>query len=152
MLNSAVVASVRRSDLDTFNQQVLACQDQAFTLAAYLLGDDRIADEVVQRAVLQTYRQARMSAGMAVRDSILRHVLRLCDLQNARPKALPAGLARLPDRERRSLLLVDVLRLSYAEAAGVLGCSSASLAQWIADARQRLVPYMATPSGEVAGA
>jgi hypothetical protein len=33
--------------LDRFNQQVLACQDEAFTLALFLLGDETAVCEVV---------------------------------------------------------------------------------------------------------
>ena len=41
--------------LDQFNQQVLACQDEAFTLAFSILGDEGLACEVVQKAFLQVY-------------------------------------------------------------------------------------------------
>jgi DNA-directed RNA polymerase specialized sigma24 family protein len=41
--------------LSLFNQQVLHYQDDAYTLARYLLGDDAVAEAVMQNAVQVTF-------------------------------------------------------------------------------------------------
>jgi len=56
---------------------VLVCQDEAFTLAAYLLGDDRAADEAVTQAVTIACRHYRRLPDHPIRLTALREVVRL---------------------------------------------------------------------------
>jgi hypothetical protein len=127
-----------RRDLNEFNRQVLACQNQAFTLACSLLGNEPAADAVVSDAVRALY--AQFPVKTSILPQLLHEVLRRCE-RGARPKGagVPVHLRRLPARECRALLLVDVLGLCYDEAAEVLGCSRQQLAAWLASGRQRLV-------------
>lgn len=125
--------------LDVYNQEVLACQQEAFTLALYLLGNDHAADDVVQRSVMAAYRCCRRSPDQPIRLTILREVIRLCDHHTGRPEdGLSSHLRRLSRRECRSLLLIDLLGLSYDQAAHVLRCKKHDLAQWLARARANL--------------
>ena len=41
--------------LDQFNQQVLTCQDEAFTLAVSLAADKKLACKIVQEVILKVY-------------------------------------------------------------------------------------------------
>jgi len=41
--------------MDRFNQQVLACQEEAFTLAFSLFGNEALACEVLQEVILRVY-------------------------------------------------------------------------------------------------
>jgi hypothetical protein len=127
-----------RHDLNEFNRQVLACQNQAFTLAWYLLGSEPAADTVVSDAVRALY--ARFPVPTAILPQLLREVLRRC-ARGARRKdvGVPLHLRGLPAREYQALLLVDVLGLCYDEAAEVLRCSRNALTGWLAAGRQRLV-------------
>ncbi len=121
--------------LSAFNQQVLQQQEDAYTLAFYLLGSAEAAAQAVQTAVVQTYQ--RDGHGSA-RLNLLRAVLKNC-LGPAIPvtggDALTRGILALPQDERRTMLLVDVLGLSYVEAAQVLGTSTGRVSQWLTGAR-----------------
>lgn len=44
-----------REFLDHFNRQVLACQDEAFTLACYLVGDEKTVCVVLQDVIRNVY-------------------------------------------------------------------------------------------------
>jgi DNA-directed RNA polymerase specialized sigma24 family protein len=126
-------------DLESFNRFVMACQDEAFTLATYLLADDRAADAAVQAACLRAYRRHRRLPGVPVRLLILQEVLAHCERPVRKPDKEPLEwLFDLPLRERQSLLLVDLLSLSYAQAAEVLGCPREQLARRLARARLRI--------------
>jgi predicted DNA-binding protein (UPF0251 family) len=133
VVSSAGRRAPSRHDLDGFNRQVLACQDQAFTLAVYLLGDEPAADAVVAQAVREIYTRARLLP--SIRVQLLGEVLPRCGPR----KASTREELRLHGHERDALLLVDMLGLCYDEAAQVLGCSHAKLTGWLAAARQRLV-------------
>jgi DNA-directed RNA polymerase specialized sigma24 family protein len=123
------------SDLDRYNEQVLAHQNEAFTLAAYLSRDDREADRTVEQAFLSVFRQWTSSPGESIRLPVLREVVRLSSPSQRNRNGRSDLLQRVSPRERRALLLVDVLGLSYDEAASVLGCSRSRLARLLAQAR-----------------
>ncbi len=118
------------ASLDAFNRQVLLLQDQAFSLAFCLLGDEPAASLVTQSAVKDAYAQYGGNF-QTLKIHILRAVLR-----RARP--LPPH----PPLSRRAccvLLLVDHLALTYEEAARVLRCSPAQIARRLALARRTAV-------------
>jgi len=121
--------------LSAFNQQVLQQQDDAYTLAYYLLGSAEAASQAVQQAVLQCYQH---NGRGSQRLSLLKTVLKNC-LNPAIPVTgadpLARGILSLPQDERRTVLLVDVLGLSYVEAAQVLGTSTGRVSQWLTGAR-----------------
>jgi DNA-directed RNA polymerase specialized sigma24 family protein len=123
-------------DLDSYNQQVLACQDEAFTLAAYLLGDDVAADDVLARAFLHVYQDPRRASQASIRLPVLREVIRLC----SRTRLSSAGglLSKLTRRERQALLVVDLLGLTYDQATNVLACSRDHLVRHLAKAREKV--------------
>ncbi len=126
-------------DLATYNSLVLACQDEAFTLAAYLLGDDRAADAAVQEAVARAYRRYLRAPEISVRLLILQQVLARCGRSTRVRDVGPVeGFRDLAPRERTTLLLVDVVGLSYDQAAEVLGCSRDQVARRLARARVRI--------------
>lgn len=121
--------------LSAFNQQVLQQQEDAYTLAYYLLGSAEAASQAVQQAVLQCYQQTGRGSQ---RLSLLKTVLKNC-LQPSVPVTgadpLTRGILSLPQDERRTVLLIDVLGLSYVEAAQVLGTSTGRVSQWLTGAR-----------------
>ncbi|MGC9522046.1 MAG: hypothetical protein ACP5HG_09215 [Anaerolineae bacterium] len=127
-------------DLADHNRQVLACQEEAFTLAAYLLADDEAADAAVQQACLRAYQRHRRRPDTSVRLLIFREVISLCARPIGQGVGGPLGaLLDLTSRERQSLLLVDLLGLSYADATEVLRCTQRQLTRWLASARSSLV-------------
>jgi DNA-directed RNA polymerase specialized sigma24 family protein len=122
--------------LSAFNHQILQQQEEAYTLAYYLLGSAEAASQAVQIAVVQCYQQS--SRGGSQRLSLLRTVLK-----NSLASSIPVtgadpltrGILSLPQEERRTVLLVDVLGLSYVEAAQVLGTNTSRVSQWLTGGR-----------------
>lgn len=63
--------------MDRFNQQVLVCQEKAFTMAFWLLGDEALACEVLQKVVLRVYCGWRNDEGNLV-TKVLQGVIGFC--------------------------------------------------------------------------
>lgn len=137
------------NDLSGFNQQVAACQDEAYTLAWYLLGDDAAAEAVVQAAVANVFHGYSISqAGKkSCRLSVLQAVLDQCQQQSTNPLPTTGAsngdgilemLQRLPEREKQALVLIDILGLAYPEAAAVLGRSMKGIPGLLSRARREL--------------
>ncbi|MDD5370583.1 MAG: hypothetical protein PHQ40_15985 [Anaerolineaceae bacterium] len=120
-------------DLITFNELVLQSQDLAYTLAWRFLADDGLADQVVEKAILDLAGFPRGCAGAAFREALLHRVAaRLLQIslqpeRPERPRAIPANaeeevarrLRGLPPFCRLVVILVDCLGLSYREAAAL---------------------------------
>ncbi len=145
------------SGLNTFNTLALQTQDEAYTLAYYLLGDESGAERATQSAFNQLYRHAGLPAGR-FRLEVLRRVLASCQQQRQglgqqirfKPAAHPFSgsgeavfgkLLDLQDGERGVLVLVDVLGLDYEQAAQVLGSSRKQVGKLLAQARINLSHY-----------
>jgi DNA-directed RNA polymerase specialized sigma24 family protein len=132
------------SHLQAYNALVLAYQDEAFTLARYLLDDDELASDAVQDACREAYWMS-CNQHTSVRSGILRRVVRCCLAQEGRmngasPKSKQPGLdlRRLPMDQRALIVLVDVLGLDYGEAAQVLCKSTPFVRQKLAQGRAML--------------
>jgi len=127
--------------MQAYNRLVLQHQDEAFTLAYDLLGDDAAACETLQTVFLSAYRQD-WGAQSLFRLQVLRGVIQAC---LRRGKALPgphlagSSLAGLTDEEKCALVLVDCLGLTYPDAAFALTRQVAWVAKTLAAARRRLV-------------
>jgi DNA-directed RNA polymerase specialized sigma24 family protein len=129
--------------LSDYNQVVLQKQDEAFTLAYYLLDSEVQAAEVVQSAFIKAF-DCVYSASNDVYIEVLRHVVQGC-CQKKGQKRLSLWFRKpqtelffqeLPDKEKMVLLLVDVLKLNYATASQVLKCSEDQIRQELAQARR----------------
>ena len=128
--------------LTLFNEQIRQCQDDAYTLAWYLLGDEAEAEAATQAAVRAAY--ALFSPGQAnCKLAILKQVLLACFGKHSRASipatgGLPPALQSLPERERQALVLVDILNLSYPEAARVAGQPVREILHLLAQARSKV--------------
>ncbi len=136
----SVDQSIRRSrgsDLPAYNQLVVQHQDEAFTLACDLLGDESRAAAAVEAAFRDAYRD-----GWRIRPDfrlgILKKVVAAC-LKQAKILPGPAPMAHLltglTNTEKAVLVLVDCLELSYTDAAYVMDNSTAAVRQSLARAR-----------------
>ncbi len=134
------------ANLASFNRQVLNCQDDTYTLAWYLTGDEALAEAVVQAAVERVFRSAP-GAEKRCRSMILRTVILLS--KQHRHLLLPASgkaegsdvfemLTGLPEQERQVLILVDILGLSYSEAADLLDQPVKETSALLSQARREL--------------
>jgi DNA-directed RNA polymerase specialized sigma24 family protein len=130
-----------QADLQAFNGLVLACQDEAFTLAYSILGDEGLACEVVQAVFLRVYIR-RGAGGHPIPVQVLQGVIGMC--RRARPSKayavveLMAGWHQLECAEKEALLLVDLLGKSYQQTALVLDKSEHAVAATVALGRYKL--------------
>ena len=122
--------------LNEYNARVLDCQEDAFTLACYALGDDAQAEQVVQAAVRQAYWCFDGSEGRC-REQILSAAAEGCRRAAARRPGGPAQgvFSPLPIEERLAVILVDVLALNYRQAAEILRRPATQFARLLAQGR-----------------
>jgi len=128
------------TQLDDFNRQVLLCQDDAFTLACDLLGDEQEAAEVARQAFEHVFRHK--SRGISIRLAAMRRIVEDClRIAPSSRKANDLLVSLLPEPELLTLYLADHLLLSHAETAIVLRCSQDRIARCLALARWKIANY-----------
>lgn len=125
--------------LSLFNQQVLQIQDDAYTLAWYMLGDAVEAETVMQEAV-----QAAFSSFSSKRTDcrllILKQIVEQCRTRKpAASSSVEPGifcnLCSLSEQERVILVLIDVLGLDYQDASFITGIALGKIGSLLARAR-----------------
>ena len=137
--NGALKAGRRSIDLDlqAFNQLILQNQDEAFTLACDLLGDESLACEVVEEVFRHAFGKYR-APKTGFRLEILQRITANC-VKRAKVLAgsntLERFLAGLSNDEKVVLILVDCLELSYADAGWVLRKQPDAVRKMLAKAR-----------------
>ena len=144
------MASIAPLTLDQFNQQVLACQEEAFTLAFSLLEDKALACEVLQEVILRVYSGWRDDDCNIV-VKVLHGVIGMC--RQAKPSKTRdatewiCGWNQLERCEQEALLLVDWLGKTYHETAFILNSSERDVARDVAYGRCKLTRGF-TPESE----
>lgn len=141
-----LVQRAKQGDLEAFNALVLGYQDAVYTLAYYLLGDERQAGLAAETAFRSAYGELREFRAGSLRGWLLRRAARACRasmrargaVKPGREDGLQAGLASLPGELRLVVVLVDVMGMDYAEAGEVLGRPAAIVRERLARARQVL--------------
>lgn len=128
--------------MDRFNRQVLVCQDEAFTLAFSILGDERLASNIVQEVILRVYHRRDDREDHIIPIKVLQGVILLCrqmkpSMMDSKTEWLP-GWNQLERSEQETLLLVDVLDKSYQYTALVLNCSERDVARTVSHGRYKL--------------
>ena len=78
MDETALIQDARRGDLDAFNRLVLAYQDMAFSLAARMLSDPDLAEDVTQTAFLSAFRNFNTFRGGSFKAWVMRMVTNAC--------------------------------------------------------------------------
>jgi RNA polymerase sigma-70 factor, ECF subfamily len=78
MDENLLVLNARKGDLDSFNRLVLAYQDLAFNLAARMLSDNDLAEDVTQTAFLSAYRSLDSFRGGSFKAWVMRMVTNAC--------------------------------------------------------------------------
>ncbi len=134
------MASTSSLTLDQFNQQILACQDEAFTLTVSLVGDELLACQIMQEVILKVYTNGG-SGAQPIDRLVLHEVILSCRLANrsqfGEAMTLP-GWKQLKRGEQEVLLLVDGLGKSYQDAAFILNRSLREIARIMALGRRGL--------------
>ena len=140
-----------QADLEAFNRLVLACQDEAFTLACSILGDEGLACELVQAVFLRVYTRWE-DGGHPIPVQVLQGVIGMC--KRAGPSKAYAGVELIPGwhqlecAEQEALLLVDLLGKSYPQTALVLDKSEHEVAAIVALGRTKLTRSFRSESDE----
>lgn len=136
--------------LATFNTLALHFQDEAYTLAYYLLGDETRSAEVTQLAFDRLYQRSGLRLEQ-FRLEVLHEIwaqtrqLGRAALSHALARdALCQQLMGLKDDERLAVILVDVLALDYEEAGRVMGGSRKQVGKLLAQGRMKMAEAKAT--------
>ena len=128
----------RQPSLETFNRALMTCQDQAYTLAYYLLGSEKEAMATLQSAAEDAFRETDGKTD-STECRLFRQVLSCCRelVSEAKPQLseFHQYLQNLPFECRAAVILVDVLALDYRETARVMGCNSDHVRCVLAKAR-----------------
>jgi DNA-directed RNA polymerase specialized sigma24 family protein len=130
--------------LEQFNQQVLACQDDAFTLAIALVGEEELACQIVQEVIRKVYISGR-SESQSIDLQVLRGVVFSCRRATHSPfreSITMPGWKQLKRHQKELLLLVDVLGKTYDETALILNISWQETIQNLARGRHMLTISM----------
>ena len=163
----AVVRAASEGDMDSFAELVRAYQTPVFRFLRHFLGDAAMAEDVAQETFVRAYQQlgsfraqskfstwvfaiARNAGLDAVRARGRR--LRLVERAAPPPPAvdpeasaeLAAALGALSTRLGEPLLLVEVLGLTYREAAEVLAVPEGTVKSRVFSARRELVAWYDT--------
>jgi RNA polymerase sigma-70 factor (ECF subfamily) len=163
----AAIRAAMAGDLAAFEQLVRAYQTPVWRFLRHLLGDPELAEDITQETfirlyqrlpsfafrskfstwVLQVARNAGIDAlrGRQRRDRLLAAVPPPASRGSAPEQRaeLAAAIASLRPKLREALLVVEVLGLTYREAAVVLGAPEGTVKSRVFQARERLSAWAA---------
>lgn len=126
-----------------FNALTLRFQDEAYTLAYYMLGNDEMASNVTQKAFTGLFGGSGLHAD-AFRQAAMRNVLAGCRSAGLHPgptatsDPLRWNLLCLNAEARAAVVLIDILGYSYNEAGGILKLTQKEVGKLLAQARAGL--------------
>jgi len=133
-----------KTGLEEFNRLVMKYQDEAFSVAFYMLGNEGQAGQVVQLAVRQAFTTFK-SKKPDFRIQILQLVCEGClNSQGQTPgnrtqlSPLQKQMINLPGTERLAIILIDMLGLSYAQAGSILRQSPVQMRGLLTQGRLKL--------------
>lgn len=130
--------------LEQFNQQVLACQDDVFTLAIALVGEEELACQIVQEVIQKVFISGR-SGSQPIELQVLQGIVFSCRRATHSPfceSITMPGWKQLTRRQKEILLLIDVLGKTYQDAAFILSNSRQEIVQNLAMGRRNLARSM----------
>ncbi len=129
-----------RPTFTTLNDLTQKYQDEVYTLAYYLLGNEPAAVKITQEAFIQVHRPDMIKEHF--RLEALKYIL--LDCKGKRPRhsasadAMCDKLLKLEEDEQAAVVLVDVLGLTYDEAAWVMGRNPKQVTKLVSQARIHL--------------
>lgn len=147
-------SAARDCTLEDFNSLVIGIQDQVYTLAFVILGDQMTCETVVQAAFARAYRSIGSRKRCPTALSLYRILMDECERELHRRRKKPmegarfsngsertvwSALMSLPLDLRTAVALVDLTKLSYEQAAEVSGLSVKEIKKRLALARGYLV-------------
>lgn len=166
----AVVLAARGGDLRAFEHLVRSYQAPVWRFLRHLLGDAELAEDVTQETFVRVHRRLGTFDGRSRFSTWLFQVARNAGIDALRSRArrerltlvpppdvvspelrheLDAALAALDRDLREAILVVEVLGLSYLDAAALLGVPIGTVKSRVHRARERLLGWMT--AGEATG-
>lgn len=158
-----VIAAARRGDLHAFEALVRRYQADVWRLCLYLAHDETVAEEAAQEALVRTYRFLPKYRGRSKFTTWLFAIVRNCVNDELRKTArrnrlsarlssqpestitdetlaldIREALAALPAELREGVVLIDVLGISYHDAAQTLRVPEGTLKSRVHRARAML--------------
>lgn len=131
--------------LSLFNQQIILCQDDAYTLAWYLSGNEAEAEAITQAAV-QAASACFSPNRVDCRMLIFKQVVEQCQKRAPAPRAsvepgILHDLQFLNQHKRVVVVLVDILGLPYSEAAYLTNLPREQIRCLLAQARWQMTEH-----------
>ncbi len=139
--NAQAAGATLPARLQAYNRLVLQYQDETFSLAYDLLGDENLAGQVVEEAFKIEYRHSNGDQSR-FRLEVLRLVIKNA-LKRVRvlpcPEIFGNNPCQLTNDEKLVCILVECLELSYQEVAVVLDKPLANIRKILAETRFTLI-------------
>ncbi len=169
----AIIQAAAGGDSRAFEELVRAYQEPIWRYLCRYLGDPQLAEDVAQETFLRLHRKLRTYSYRSKFSTWLFTIARNAAVDSHRkamrrerllevvPPAPPIGapgasleveqaLESLSDKLRESVLLVEVLGLTYREAAEVLGIPEGTAKSRVFAAREQLIAWMNADTSSVA--
>ena len=128
-------------NLQAYNRLILQFQDETYSLAFDLVGNEDLASEIVKNTFLIEF--GRKNGSQAeFRLEVLRLVIQGCLSRSAIlpcPQFFERYPVKLTNDEKLVCILIESLELSYQEAAIVLGKPLSSIRKLLAQTRFKLI-------------
>jgi RNA polymerase sigma-70 factor, ECF subfamily len=172
----ALVRAARGGDVDAFGQLVRAYQADVWRLSLHLLRNRTAADDVTQECFVRAFRFISTYKGRSKFTTWLLSIARNCAVDEMRRSGrrrrieeevraettershdptsgieVREALAELPMELREPVVLIDMLGLSYLEAAQVLGLPTGTVKSRVHRARTTLADRLGDADIEVPG-
>ena len=142
---SAWIKAIKHKDLHAYNRLVSLYQDQIYSFAYYLFGNQMIASQAVQEAITLAYHRISHYRSGPFLFWLLHHLVRVFHVQHSsQPSDLLSSSREFPLESlapdlRPVILLVDMCGLDYRQASRITGESPRRISSNIAQARRQLL-------------
>ena len=142
---SAWIKAIKRNDLQAYNRLVSEYQDQVYSFAYYLFGDQVLAWQAAQEAITLAYQEVNLYRSGPFLFWLLQNLVRVYQGQHSsQPSDLlssgrESSLESLAPDLRPVILLVDMCGLDYRQVSRITGESPRRISSNIAQARRQLL-------------
>lgn len=142
---SAWIKAIKHKDLRAYNRLVSLYQDQIYSFAHYLFGNQMAASQAVQEAITLAYRRINHYRSGPFLFWLLHHLVRVfqsqhsCQPSDQLSSSHEFPLENLAPALRPVILLVDMCGLDYHQVSHITGKSLRRISSDIAQARSQLL-------------
>lgn len=172
----ALVWAARGGDVEAFGRLVRDYQADVWRFCMHILQNHSVADDATQECFVRAFRFMKTYKGRSKFSTWLLSIARNCAMDEMRRSGrkrrveqelratrspgteelatsleIREALAELPAELREPVVLIDILGLSYAETAAVLGLASGTVKSRVHRARMVLADRLSDKEEEAAG-